>query len=315
MIGVVLASTHGHEEEEVYAPLTLIADGIFSKFRKEFTDTQTNIMSHFVGFLIKDYQLPFPQKGFVCIAKPSPILMYQIGAHDTRILVDVPGELPKSGELKKYMQEVICPQIPKDMQGKFMEALESERLRPMPSGFLPPTLNQRNGTILLGDALNVRSPLTGGGMTVALRDVITCQQVLSRENIESFEDSDLILQAMGAFHWKRKRYSTCINVLAMSLYALFAAQTEEMLVLQHGCFEYFKLGGDCVDGPIELLSGMRQSPLSLIYHFFMVAFYSIYIVFKQDTVYQVPRNVVKSSRVFYTACVVILPFLWGEFKF
>ncbi|KAI7889512.1 squalene epoxidase-domain-containing protein [Mucor mucedo] len=310
VIGV--ATMQGKKEEEFYAPLTLVADGIFSKFRKEFTDIQTDVMSHFVGFIIHDYQLPFPQKGFVCIAKPSPILMYQISEHDTRILVDVPGrDLPKSGELKKYMEEIICPQIPSDMQAKFMEALQTERLRPMPSGFLPPTINQRNGTILLGDALNVRSPLTGGGMTVALRDVITCRELLSRENIASFEDSDLILQAMGAFHWKRKRYSTCINVLAMSLYALFAAQTPEMLVLQNGCFEYFKLGGDCIDGPIELLSGIRQSPLSLIYHFFRVAFYSIHIMFQTGTIY---HNLIQAWSVFYTACVVILPFLWGEFK-
>lgn len=313
VIGVV---TSMKEEEKFYAPLTLIADGIFSKFRKEFTDVQTQVMSHFVGFLIHDFELPYNQKGFVCIAKPSPILMYQIAPHDTRILVDVPGELPKAstGELKKYMEQVVCPQIPVHMQNKFMEALQTERLRPMPSGFLPPSVNQRNGTILLGDALNVRSPLTGGGMTVALEDVITCRELLSKENIESFTDADLVIQAMDAFHWKRKAYSTCINVLAMSLYSLFAAQSPEMMVLQNGCFEYFKLGGHCIDGPIELLSGIKKSPLFLIYHFFRVAFYSIYILFRDGDIYSVPQNILKSLTVFYTACVVILPFLWGELK-
>ncbi|KAI9355566.1 squalene epoxidase-domain-containing protein [Pilaira anomala] len=315
VIGVVTSMKEG-QEEKFYAPLTLIADGIFSKFRKEFTEVQTQVMSHFVGFIIHDFELPYTQKGFVCIAKPSPILMYQIAPHDTRILVDVPGELPSAstGELKKYMEEIVCPQIPVNMQKKFIEALQTERLRPMPSGFLPPSLNQRNGTILLGDALNVRSPLTGGGMTVALEDVITCRDLLSKENIESFTEFDLVIQAMDAFHWKRKSYSTCINVLAMSLYSLFAAQTPEMMVLQNGCFEYFKLGGDCIDGPIELLSGIKKSPLFLIYHFFRVAFYSIYIMFRDNDIYSVPQNLIKSFSVFYTACVVILPFLWGEIK-
>lgn len=315
VIGVSTSMKEG-KEEKFYAPLTLIADGIFSKFRKEFTEVQTQVMSHFVGFIIHDLELPYTQKGFVCIAKPSPILMYQIAPHDTRILVDVPGELPSAstGELKKYMEEIVCPQIPVNMQNKFMEALQTERLRPMPSGFLPPSLNQRNGTILLGDALNVRSPLTGGGMTVALEDVITCRDLLSKENIESFTEFDLVTQAMDAFHWKRKSYSTCINVLAMSLYSLFAAQTPEMMVLQNGCFEYFKLGGDCIDGPIELLSGIKKSPLFLIYHFFRVAFYSIYIMFRDNDIYSVPQNFIKSFSVFYTACVVILPFLWGEIK-
>jgi squalene monooxygenase len=100
----------------------------------------------------------------------------------------------------------------------------------------------------------------------------------------------------------------------MSLYSLFAAQSDDMMVLQNGCFEYFKLGGDCVDGPINLLSGIAQSPLSLIYHFFMVAFYSIYVMFRDGGLGGIPQNIVQSFTVFYTACVVILPFLWGEFK-
>lgn len=314
----VCATTKDNEDKEtkIYAPLTLVADGIFSKFRKEFTERQTKVMSHFVGFLIHDFQLPFPQKGFVAIAKPSPILMYQIGSHDTRVLVDVPGELPKisTGELKQYMIDVVCPQLPENMHAKFLEALETERLRPMPSGFLPPAINQRDGTILLGDALNVRSPLTGGGMTVALEDVITCREVLSKENVPSFTDSDLIIQGMDAFHWKRKKYSAVINVLAMSLYSVFAAKSDDMMVIQKGCFEYFNLGGECKDGPINLLSGMVQNPLVLIYHFYRVALFAIYLMFKEGGVAQLPQNIIRAFTVFYTACYTIMPFLWGELK-
>lgn len=314
----VCATTKGDEdkEEKIYAPLTLVADGIFSKFRKEFFTRQTNVMSHFVGFLLHDFELPFPQKGFVTIAKLSPILMYQIAPHDTRVLVDVPGELPKisNGELKKYMVEVVCPELPESMQTKFLEALETEKLRAMPSGFLPPSINQRDGTIILGDALNVRSPLTGGGMTVALEDVLTCHEVLSKENVPSFTDSDLIIQGMDAFHWKRKKYSAVINVLAMSLYSVFAAKTPEMKVIQKGCFEYFNLGGDCKNGPIKLLAGLEQSPMTLVYHFYRVALYSIYLMFKDGGINQFIPNIFRAFAVFYTACITILPFLWGEMK-
>ncbi|KAI8978382.1 squalene epoxidase-domain-containing protein [Pilobolus umbonatus] len=302
------------EEECIYAPLTLVADGIFSKFRKEFMERTTDVISHFVGFLLHDFELPFPNKGFVTIAKPSPILMYQIGTHDTRVLVDVPGKLPNAsnGDLKRYMEYVVCPQLPENMHSKFKEALETERLRPMPSGFLPSAANQRQGTILLGDALNVRSPLTGGGMTVALRDVITCRELLSKENVPSFTEADLVIQAMALFHWRRKKYSSCINVLAMALYSVFAAQDPDMVVLQNGCFEYFKLGGNCIDGPISLLSGQNQAPLSLVYHFFMVAFYAIFIMFRDGGWVQSPQNFTRCFSVFYTACITIIPFLWGE---
>lgn len=318
VIGVATAPSSNHEDEEYYyAPLTLIADGIFSRFRKEFTESQTQVISHFVGFLIHDLELPFSQKGFVCLAKPSPILMYQISSHETRVLVDVPGKLPKvsTGELKEYMQKVVCPELPPSIQEKFTKALEYERLRPMPSGFLAPPINQRLGTILLGDALNVRSPLTGGGMTVALEDVLLCRELLSSKNVPSFSEADLVLQAMGAFHWKRKVYSTVINVLAMALYSVFAAgQSSEMEILQEGCFEYLKLGGTYSEGPMDLLAGLNHSPICLIYHFFSVALYSIYLLYKHTTIEQLPQTIIISFKVFHVACVTIVPFLWGELK-
>ncbi|KAG1150358.1 hypothetical protein G6F37_002232 [Rhizopus arrhizus] len=300
-------------EEKFYAPLTLVADGIFSKFRKDFTTRKTKITSHFVGLLMHDLELPFPQKGFVVIAKPSPILMYQIAPHDLRVLVDVPGEtLPQADELKQYMLQVVLPQLPPYMQDKFEKAIETERLRPMPSGFLPPTPNQRQGTLMLGDAFNIRSPLTGGGMTVALQDVLTVRELLSTQNVADFNETDLVVQATDALHWKRKSYSTSINVLAMSLYTLFAAQDKYLTVLQNGCFEYFKTQN--LQGPVDLLSAVHPSPLLLVYHFFAVAVYSIFIMYKEGGLVNVPKNMYQSVIVLYTASVTILPYLWEEFK-
>ncbi|CAO3699528.1 hypothetical protein G6F70_000071 [Rhizopus microsporus] len=316
VIGVAAYDKTKDKEEAYYAPLTLVADGIFSKFRKDFTDCQTKVLSHFVGFLLHDFKLPYAQKAFVVIAKPSPILMYQIDPHNTRVLVDVPGEhLPKGDDLKKYILDVIVPQLPEYMQGSFKKALETERLRPMPSGFLPPSINQRPGTILLGDALNVRSPLTGGGMTVALYDVLTCRDLLSRENVTSFTETDLVLQAMDAFHWKRKKYSTCINVLAMTLYSVFAADdNENLMTVQNGCFEYFKSGDEYTQGPVDLVAGVNPSPLSLIYHFISVVLYAIYIMFAKGNAKDIPKNIVRAVSVLYTGYVTLFPFLWGEFK-
>ncbi|KAI9274219.1 squalene epoxidase-domain-containing protein [Sporodiniella umbellata] len=311
VIGVVARDKD--QQKEIYAPLTLVADGIFSKFRKEFKEDPTvKVTSHFVGFLLHNVQLPAPEKGFVVLSKPSPVLMYQIGSNDVRVLVDIPGErLPSTDDLKDYMLQQLMPQLPEYMFNAFQHAVNTERLRAMPSGFLPSTANQRAGAILLGDALNVRSPLTGGGMTVALQDVLLCRELLSQQNVPSFTETDLVIQAMGALHWKRKSYSMCINVLAMSLYTIFAAQSETMLVLQRGCFDYFKW----VDqGPADLLSGVARSPLLLLYHFFKVAFWSIGLMIQEGGLNALPYNLVHSFVVLYTASVIILPYLWGEFK-
>ncbi|EIE86370.1 hypothetical protein RO3G_11081 [Rhizopus delemar RA 99-880] len=301
-----------------YAPLTIVCDGIFSKFRKELTIKTPDVRSNFVGFIMKDLELPLPNHGHVVLAKPSPVLMYQISTHDTRVLVDVPGKLPSTsnGDLKKYMQDIVAPELPDAIRVKFLEGLETERLRSMPNGFLPPSINNVEGMIMLGDAVNIRHPLTGGGMTVAFNDVVLLKELLSPDKIPSFTQTDLIIQQMSTFHWKRKNYCTAINVLAMALYRIFAAnENKDLGVLLRGCFAYFQLGGECVDAPVGLLSGLIQRPMVLVYHFFSVAFYSIYIEAKSNGWSGLHRSFIMIITVLYTACITILPYLWSETKY
>ncbi|CAO3647643.1 unnamed protein product [Cunninghamella echinulata] len=315
VIGVV-AQTKDGQEYKFFAPLTIVADGLFSKFRKELTTKTPDIRSYFVGFVMKDVPLPMPQHGHVILAKPSPILMYQIGTHDTRILVDIPGKLPSAsnGDLKQYMLDVILPQLPEAIRPNFTEALKTERLRSMPNGFLPPSINNCEGMVVLGDAMNIRHPLTGGGMTVALNDVVLLQELLNNEDVPSFSDTQKVIKQMKKHHWKRKKFCTSINVLAMALYRLFAAEDEDLAVLQRGCFGYFKLGGECIDGPCGLLSGLIQQPMVLVYHFFAVAIYALYLEFKLGGWRNVHINFIKIFTVLYTACVTIFPYLWSEVK-
>ena len=83
-------------QKQVYAPLTIIADGCFSKFRKHIITKQVQVYSNFVGFVLKDCEMPYKNYGHVILSDPSPILLYQIGTHETRILVDIPGTMPSS---------------------------------------------------------------------------------------------------------------------------------------------------------------------------------------------------------------------------
>ena len=57
------------------------------------------------------------------------------------------------------------------IQEPFLDSIQNDRIRSMPSSFLPPAPLEKPGVLLLGDAMNMRHPLTGGGMSVALNDV------------------------------------------------------------------------------------------------------------------------------------------------
>ncbi|KAI8454656.1 squalene monooxygenase [Phakopsora pachyrhizi] len=318
----------------VYAPLTIVADGCFSKFRRSIAPPgfrQPLVRSHFVGLMLDTpdpvESIPYPGHGHVILPTDDqtsllegelpvgPVLVYQIGKAETRMLVDVPGpKVPSigNGNLRSYLEKQVGPMLPPSLLESFYQALDStdpsRRLRVMPNSYLPPhRQDSQEGVILLGDSMNMRHPLTGGGMTVALNDVEILSELLG--SIESLEDWCSVEGCLDEWYWSRKSTSICINVLAQALYNLFGAQDSNLEILKQGCLRYFELGGDRVTGPISLLSALIPSPILLIYHFFSVAFFSIYILVLKEKSWFNPLKVLD---VFWSACVTILPVLWSE---
>ncbi|XP_024124166.1 squalene monooxygenase [Oryzias melastigma] len=309
--GVQYKDKDSGELKEIHAALTVVADGCFSKFRKSLVPGKAKISSHFIGCLMKDCPQFKPNHAELVLANPSPVLIYQISSSHTRVLVDIRGELPRN--LPEYMAEKIHPQLPEHLKEPFMVALQNDRLRSMPSSFLPPSPVSKPGVLLLGDAYNMRHPLTGGGMSVALNDVRIWRGLL--KNIPDLYDDAALLQAKKKFHWERKSsHSFVVNVLAQALYELFAATDSSLHELRKACFQYFKLGGECISGPIGLLSVLTPKPMTLIGHFFAVALYAIYFSFKSESWSTKPRALFKSTAILYRACTVMFPLIYSELK-
>ncbi|XP_053737373.1 squalene monooxygenase [Synchiropus splendidus] len=300
------------EVKLLHAPLTVVADGCFSKFRKSLVSGKAHISSHFVGCLMKDCSQFKANHAELVLADPSPVLIYQISSSQTRVLVDIRGEMPR--DLQQYMAEKVHPQLPAHLRDSFMEALQNDRLRSMPASFLPPSPVNKPGVVLLGDAYNMRHPLTGGGMSVALNDVRIWRSLL--KNIADLHDEAAMLKAKKRFYWERKSsHSFVVNVLAQALYELFAATDDSLHELRKACFQYFKLGGECINGPIGLLSVLTPRPLTLIGHFFAVALYAIYFNFRSESWHSKHRAVIKSSAILYRACTVMFPLIYSELKY
>ncbi|EIW85971.1 squalene epoxidase [Coniophora puteana RWD-64-598 SS2] len=324
----------GDEEKDAYfADLVVIADGCFSNFRTSVMRAarKSSTRSHFVGVVLNDAHLPMPHHGTVCLVKGhGPVLLYQIGEHDTRMLVDIKAPLPSN--LKAHILHEIVPSLPSSLHVPIHEALERDRLRRMPNSFLPSVeqghSSSKEGVILIGDAWNMRHPLTGGGMTVALNDVVILSRMLG--GTLDYKNWDRMSDMLHQWHWARKPLSATVNILSVALYDLFGADEEALAVLQRGCFKYFECGGDCVRGPVSLLSGIAPSPSLLAYHFFSVAFYAIWVMFTHPrpvgasslekpvlvapSVLEYPGLFLKSFQVFWTACIVFGPLLWTEIR-
>lgn len=350
------------------ASLTIVADGCMSKFRRQLLPSHVTPItrSHFVGLELEDADLPAPHHGHVILGKadplnptppasldtPSlgPVLVYQLATHETRMLVDVRGhKLPPASKLAAFLRAHVTPVLPPSIVASFETALKksespdkSYRLRSMPNSYLAsyPQGREHKGAILAGDSMNMRHPLTGGGMTVALNDVVILTELFGGGNavrdakadergVVNLGDWDAVSERLEEWHWKRKSVASCVNILSMALYSLFGADDENLEVLKTGCFKYFELGGDCIDGPVSLLSALRPNPALLFYHFFRVAFYSIFLLFtlprfptsrsssqplkaRKPPISDYPALTVQSFKVFWTACLVFLPVLWKE---
>uniref|UniRef100_A0A7N4UXY1 Squalene monooxygenase n=1 Tax=Sarcophilus harrisii TaxID=9305 RepID=A0A7N4UXY1_SARHA len=196
----------------------------------------------------------------------------------------------------------------------FLEGVQNERLRSMPASFLPPSPLNRRGVLILGDAYNVRHPLTGGGMSVVFNDIKIWRRLL--KNIPDLYDERALLQAQSLFYRsRRKSHSFVVNVLAQALYELFSATDESLHQLRRACFCYFKLGGQCITGPVGLLSVLSPDPLVLVGHFFAVALYAVYFCFKSEPWITKPRAFFSSAAVFYKACCVLFPLIYSEIKY
>ena len=268
--GVVYKDPTTKESREVRANLTVVVDGCYSALRKSLCKADQITRSHFLGLVLKG-QPPFVGNGTVILAKPTPILVYPISSNDVRMLVDFPDKIPSrsSGELEKYLKETVLPQLPKSIHQSFLDAIEAQDMRSMPNRTMHAEPFLTPGVVAVGDALNMRHPLTGGGMTVAFTDVAALgKKIISQRNLSNISaTTDLV----NDFYQSRVAPACAINTLASALYDVFSFSNQD---LREGCYEYLKNGGSYSLGPISLLSGLSRSQMWLVYHFFSVAFYS-----------------------------------------
>lgn len=313
-------STTGEKKPDCFfGKLTIIADGYASKFRKQYVDRTPEVKSKFYALELIDCPVQPAGYGHVIIGQTFPVLLYAIGSRETRALIDVPVDLPaaapEKGGVRGYIRDVVMPTLPEVVRPSWEAALADGKIpKSMPNSWLPPSRQTSHpGVLVLGDAMNMRHPLTGGGMTVAFNDVVVLSELLS--HVPDLGDNVAIRDAMKTFHWRRKSLSSIINVLAMALYSLFAADSPQLRALRIGCFAYFQRG--ITEEPTGLLGGVIHRPFVLFRHFFTVAFLAIWLhawdvmggVFG---ILKLPIAILDSVLILWKACVVFVPIMYRE---
>lgn len=296
IVGVRYSKEDGTTEVK-RAKLTIVCDGPMSILREKLSKVNKQVSSYFIGLVIKDLNLEFPSYGHMIVSGDSPILVYPIHTNAYRILIDYPGgKPPKMGakSMEKFKSDV-SKVLPKEMVEAFHQAMLEGDVKVMPNHSMKGQAFRKKGAALLGDSLNMRHPLTGGGMTASFTDIICLNKMLT--NID-FQDEIKLEKAVNDYYENRGKGVETINILANALYRVFRDED-----LKEACFEYLQKGGEQAAGPLSILAGLNKSKKFLLKHFFKVAM--------QHPIHFITKPV-KQIRLYKNAVGIIRPILKDE---
>ncbi|XP_019423699.1 PREDICTED: squalene monooxygenase-like isoform X2 [Lupinus angustifolius] len=303
--------TKSGQEFTAKAPLTIVCDGCFSNLRRSLCNPKVEVPSHFVGLVLENCNLPYANFGQLIVGDPSPIVFYPISSTEIRCLVDVPGQkLPSlgNGEMAQYLKTLVAPQVPPELYNSFNAAVDKGNIRTMPNRSMPASPYPTPGALLMGDAFNMCHPLTGGGMTVVLSDIVVLRDLL--KPVHDLHDSSALCKYLESFYTLRKAMASTINTLSDALYKVFCASPDPARKeMRQACFDYLSLGGVFSDGPTALLSGLNPSPLILVLHFFAMAVYGVGRLFIP---FSSPKKMWIGVRMISSASGIIFPIIKAE---
>ncbi|XWS55252.1 hypothetical protein CRYUN_Cryun10bG0159200 [Craigia yunnanensis] len=283
------------QELTAYAPLTIV-----------------EVPSYFVGLILKNCKPPLANFAAFILADPSPILFYPISSTELRCFVDVPSQNVPSvsdGEMAHYLKTLVAPKVPPELHSAFISAIEKRNdIRTMQNRTMPAAPHPTPGALLIGDAFNMRHPITAGGMTVALSDVVVVRDLL--RPLHNLYDASAICKYLESFYTLRKPTASTINTFANTLHKVSSASSDPaMEEMQQACFNYLRLGGVFSNGLSALISGLYPRPLSLAFHFFAMA---IFAVGRLLLPFPSPKRMWSGTKLIWVASGIFFPLIKSE---
>ncbi|CAF2144764.1 hypothetical protein BRARA_B03700 [Brassica rapa] len=269
--GVTYKNSAG-EEITAFAPLTVVCDGCYSNLRRSAIDNKEEVLSHFVGFVVKNSRLEDPHSMHLTFCKPFPCVIYQITSDEVRVAAELPADsIPSmaNGDMVNFLKKTVAPQIPET--GKLRETLLKGVDEGLQEVKIHATMSMsakpcdKKGVIVLGDAFNMRHPIIASGMMVALSDVLIIRNLL--RSLPNIGNTKKVSKLIKSFYIIRKPMAATVNTLAAVFSQVLIATTDEAREgMRQGCFNYLCSGGFRTTGMMAILGGMNPRPLTLVLH-------------------------------------------------
>ena len=256
--------------EELRAPLTLAAEGRHSRLRPLLgIDEQSRLLSFSAAVLARDTELPHPGFGHIFLGAWGPILAYQIGARDVRMVLDVPS--PEDGGEKGLPQVAArlireyAPLVPEPLRGSMVRALEKGELQLAANYAISTRRCVAPGTALVGESGGCSHPLTATGMTVCLNDI-----AILTDELAGAAGARAVDEALQRYQTRRYRFVRAREILADALYEVFRGAEDSTRAIRHGIFRYWEGSGRARAASMALLSGHESRLASFLAEYWRV---------------------------------------------
>ena len=180
------------------------------------------------------------------------------------------------------------------------QALQEGGFKVMPNHYMAAKPIIRKGAVMLGDALNMRHPLTGGGLTAVFSDI----QILSAHLLAmpDFNNTDLIHEKIEAYYRDRQKANANLNILANALYGVMSND-----LLKTAVFKYLQCGGTNAQESIAMLAGLNRNHYTLIKQFCFLTVFGARNLVRNNI-----SNLPKAIKLLSDAFVIIKPLIKNE---
>ena len=226
-------------DESITAVRIVGADGRASVVRRSLgLSTRPKTCSRMVGVTLRGVSLPLEGYGHVLCGGPGPILMYRLGEHGVRVIVDVPSDGWAPGDRIGFLLDSYAGLLPDTLRTAFVEALLTGQSHVAANELSPRVTYGSPRRVLIGDAAGHYHPMTAVGMTLGFGDALALAEA------RDFHD----------FTAKRFRATHTPELLAMEFYEVFADRRAEAVAVRHAIYRRWRASSGFRDRTMRLLA-------------------------------------------------------------
>ena len=191
-----------------------------------------------LGVVVEGASLPLAGYGHLVLGAPGQMLLYGLGEHGVRVLIDVPTDLWIPGDRIGLLADSYAPFLPEAFLPAFLDALRSGRFDAATNEVRPRVSYGTSNRVLIGDAAGHYHPMTAVGLTMGFRDAMALA--------EGGEMRDVTERRLDS--------TRAPQLLALGLYEVFADHRPESAAVRHAVYRGWRTSAAVRNRTMRLLA-------------------------------------------------------------